>query len=210
MAVILGKKIGMTQIFNNEGVQIPVTVIEAGPVVVTQLKTNEKDGYEAIQIGFDEMKPHRMNRPLLKHFEKAGVTPRRRLTEVKVEKSADYTLGQEIKVDIFEAGQKVDITGTSKGKGTQGHIRRWNHGRGPMSHGSKFHRLNGSHGASSTPARVFKGLHGPGRMGYETVTIQNLQIVRVDVDRNLLLVKGAVPGPKKGIVRIKSTVKNTK
>lgn len=210
MKAILGRKIGMTQIFNEVGNQVPVTVIECGPVVVTQIKTAEKDGYEAVQIGFDELKESKVNKPMLGHFKKAGVKPQRRLQEFKPEDLANYTLGQELKADMFTKGDRVDIVGISKGKGTQGHIRRWNHSRGPMSHGSKFHRLSGSKGASSTPGRVFKGYHGPGRMGHEQVTVQNLEIILVDAERNLLLVKGAVPGPKKGILTIKSTVKVNK
>lgn len=210
MKAILGRKIGMTQLFDEAGNQVPVTVIECGPAVVTQIKTLEKDGYEAVQIGFDEMKESRMNKPALGHFKKAGVTPRRRLKEIKVDTIADYSLGQELKADVFAKGDRVDVSGLSKGKGTQGHIRRWNHSRGPMSHGSKFHRLSGSKGGSSTPGRVFPGYHGPGRMGYENVTVQNLEVVLVDADRNLLLLKGAVPGPKKGIITIKSSVKATK
>lgn len=209
MAVLLGRKIGMTQVFNDNGRQIPVTVMEAGPVYVTQIKTEEKDGYNAIQLGFGELKKNRMNKPLEGHFKKAGTEPLKRLIEMRVDDVSGYELGQEIKADIFSAGDMIDVSGLSKGKGTQGHIRRYNHSRGPMSHGSKFHRLHGSRG-SIAPSRVFKGVHGAGRMGYEQVTVQNLEVVRVDAERNLLLVKGAVPGPKKGIITMKTTVKNNK
>lgn len=210
MAVLLGRKIGMTQVFDDNGVQIPVTVMEAGPVYVTQIKTEEKDGYNAIQLGFGELRKNRMNKPLEGHFKKAGTDPLKRLVEMRVEDTSEFSLGQEIKADIFAQGDMIDVTGISKGKGTQGHIKRYNHSRGPMSHGSKFHRLHGSRGSSATPSRVFKGVHGAGRMGYEKVTVQNLEIVRVDAERNLLLVKGAVPGPKKGIITMKTTVKNNK
>jgi len=210
MKAMIGRKIGMTQLFDDKGVEVPVTVIECGPAVVTQIKTQEKDGYQAVQIGFDEMKESRMNKPALGHFKKAGVSPRRRLKEVKVDDVSQYSLGQELKADVFAKGDYVDISGKSKGKGTQGIIRRWNHGRGPESHGSKFHRTPGARSGSSTPGRVFKGQRGPGRMGYVNVTVQNLEVVLVDPERNLMLVKGAVPGPKKGIITIKSTVKMNK
>lgn len=210
MKAMIGRKIGMTQLFDESGNQVPVTVIECGPAVVTQIKTREKDGYEAVQIGFDVMKESRMNKPALGHFKKAGVAPRRRLKEYPVDDVTQYTLGQEFKADVFAKGDYVDISGISKGKGTQGMVRRWNHGRGPESHGSKFHRTPGARSASSTPGRVFKGQRGPGRVGYKNVTVQNLEVVLVDADRNLLLVKGAVPGPKKGIITIKSTVKVNK
>jgi large subunit ribosomal protein L3 len=208
--MILGKKIGMTQVFNEDGVLTPVTVVEAGPVVVTQIKTVETDGYNAIQVGFADQKAQRVNKPLKGHFEKAGVTPKRLLAEFRVEDTEAYTVGQEIKADVLEAGMMVDITGTSKGKGTAGTIKRHNQSRGPETHGSKYHRGPGSLGAASYPARVIKGMNMAGHMGHETVTVQNLEIVRVDAERNIVLVKGAVPGPRGGFVSFKKTVKNNK
>ncbi|RKD25440.1 large subunit ribosomal protein L3 [Caminicella sporogenes DSM 14501] len=210
MKGILGKKIGMTQVFTEEGNVVPVTVVQAGPVYVTQIKTEENDGYKAIQVAFEDKKSKRVNKPVKGHFEKAGVTPKKYIREFRVEDTSAYSLGQEIKVDIFEVGEKVDVVGTSKGKGTQGPIKRHNQGRGPMSHGSKYHRGVGSLGASSFPSRVFKGQTMAGRMGNERVTIQNLEIVRVDTERNLILIKGAIPGPKGGMVIIKEAVKNSK
>lgn len=210
MKGLIGKKIGMTQIFTEEGVVIPVTVVEAGPNLVTQIKTMENDGYTAIQVGFEDKKNNRVNKPVKGHFEKAGVTPKRIVKEFIVEDASGYNLGQEIKADIFEEGMKVDISGTSKGKGTQGTIKRHNQSRGPETHGSKYHRGPGSLGASSYPARVFKGMNMAGRMGNEKVTVQNLEVVRVDTDRNLLLIKGAVPGPRGGIVTINQAVKGVK
>jgi len=210
MKGIIGKKIGMTQIFTEEGNVIPVTVVEAGPIYVTQVKTEENDGYKAIQVAYEDKKSKRVNKPMKGHFEKAGVAPKKHIREFRVEDTNAYSLGQEIKVDIFEAGEKVDVVGTSKGKGTQGPIKRHNQGRGPMSHGSKYHRGVGSLGASSYPSRVFKGQTMAGRMGNERVTIQNLEVVRVDSERNLLLIKGAIPGPKGGIVTIKEAVKDSK
>lgn len=207
MRQITGRKIGMTQIFLEDGNVVPVTVVEAVPNVITQVKTMENDGYEAIQIGFEDHKAHRVNKPAKGHFEKAGVTPKRMLQEIRLDSIEGREVGQEIKVDIFEAGDNVDVFGTSKGKGTQGPIKRHNQSRGPETHGSKYHRGPGSLGASSFPSRVFKGMKMAGRMGNERVTVQNLEIVRVDADRNLLLIKGAIPGPKKGIVTIKETVK---
>ena len=193
MKAILGKKIGMTQIFSPEGKAIPVTVIEAGPCTVIQTKTNDTDGYEAIQIGFDEIKEVRANKPQKGHFAKAGVTAKRFLKEFRLEDAESYTLGQEIKADVFAAGDKVDATAKSKGKGFQGAIKRHGQSRGPMAHGSKYHRHAGSNGACSDPSKVFKGKHMPGHMGNVQVTVQNLEIVRVDTENNLLLVKGAVP-----------------
>lgn len=210
MKGLIGKKIGMTQIFTEEGVVIPVTVVEAGPNLVTQIKTMDNDGYTAIQVGFEDKKNNRVNKPVKGHFEKAGVTPKRIVKEFIVEDVSEYNLGQEIKADIFEEGTKVDISGTSKGKGTQGPIKRHNQSRGPETHGSKYHRGPGSLGASSYPARVFKGMKMAGRMGNEKVTVQNLEVVRVDTDRNLLLIKGAVPGPRGGIVTINQAVKGVK
>ncbi|WP_053955644.1 50S ribosomal protein L3 [Inediibacterium massiliense] len=207
MKGILGKKVGMTQIFTEEGSVIPVTVVAAGPVYVTQVKTGETDGYNAIQIGYEDKKENKANKPEKGHFAKANVAPKKYVQEFRVENGADYTIGQEIKADIFAEGSKIDITGISKGKGTQGPIKRHNQARGPMAHGSKYHRGPGSLGASSYPSRVFKGMKGAGRMGNEQITIQNLEVVRVDVERNILLIKGAIPGPKGGVVTIKESVK---
>lgn len=201
---ILGKKIGMTQIFTEEGKVIPVTVIEAGPCYVVQKKTDEVDGYTAYQIGFADAKPKHVNKPLKGHFDKAGVELKRNLKEVQFDD--EYNVGDEIKADIFNEGDTVDVIGTSKGKGYAGVIKRWNFSRGPMAHGSKFHRAPGSLG-SVDPARVFKGKKMSGRLGGDRVTIQNLEVVRVDADRNLILVKGSIPGPKKSIVAIRQAVK---
>ncbi|BEP30127.1 50S ribosomal protein L3 [Helicovermis profundi] len=209
MNTILGRKIGMTQIFNEDGTVVPVTVVEAGPLKVIQIKTLENDGYTAIQVGFGKKK-NKVNKPTKGHFEKAGVELMRHLAEIRVDDVSGYTLGQEIKADIFEAGMKVDASGTSKGKGTQGPIRRWNQSRGPETHGSKHHRLKGSIGAASYPGRVIKGTHMAGKMGNEKVTIQNLEVVKVDADKNLLLIKGAIPGPKGGLLRIQKAIKASK
>lgn len=206
MKDILGKKIGMTQIFTEEGNVIPVTVIEAGPLKIIQKKTQERDGYNAIQVGFEDRKENRMNKPLKGHFDKSEVEYKRYIKELLVEDSNEFDVGQEIKADIFQEGDKVDISGISKGKGTQGVIKRYNHSRGPETHGSRHHRTPGARAAASDPGKVFKGSKGAGRMGNEKVTVQNLEIVRVDVDRNLLLVKGAVPGPKGGLLTLKETV----
>ncbi len=210
MKGILGKKLGMTQLFDENGVVIPVTVVEAGPIVVTQIKTEEADGYKAVQVGYLEKKEKHSNQPMKGHFAKAGVELKKHLREFLVDNTEDYQLGQEIKVDVFEAKDHVDVIGTSKGKGTQGSIKRHNYSRGPESHGSKSHRVAGARSAGSYPARVFKGRKGSGKMGNERVTVQNLEIVRVDVDKNLLLIKGAIPGPKGGLVTIKETVKVSK
>lgn len=207
MNTILGKKVGMTQIFSETGAAIPVTVIEAGPVSVTQVKTTDTDGYEAIQIGYADEKEHRVSKPMKGHFEKAGVAAKKYVQEVRVENAADFQLNQEFTVEIFEAGKKLDITGISKGKGTQGNIKRHGHHRGPMSHGSKHKRLAGGLAAGTYPSRVFKGNAGPGRMGRETVTIQNIELVKVIPERNVLLVKGSVPGNKGGLLRISYAVK---
>ena len=207
MKTLLGKKVGMTQIFTEDGVVVPVTVIEAGPEVVTQIKTVETDGYSAVQVAFGDTKPHRVNKPLTGHFEKAGVEVKKHLAEFTVEEGETYELGQVITVADFEEGIKVDVTGTSKGKGTQGNIKRHGHHRGPMSHGSKFHRHQGSNGSSSDPSHVFKGKGMPGHMGAKRVTTQNLEIVRVDADKNLILVKGSMPGSKKALITLKETVK---
>jgi len=207
MKALLGRKLGMTQIFNEEGKAVPVTVIQAGPCVVVQTKTAKTDGYEAIQVGFGEQKESRVIKPLKGHFTKAQVKPLRFLREFRLENAADYKVGQEIGADIFQAGDQVDVSGISKGKGFAGGIKRHNFSRGPMAHGSKYHRRSGSLGALG-PNRVFKGRKMPGRMGFDKVTVQNLQIVKVDKERNLILVKGAIPGPKKALVTIKASVKS--
>ena len=207
MKAILGKKIGMTQIFAETGEVIPVTVIQAGPEVVTQIKTVETDGYNAVQVGFEDQKAHRVNKPLTGHFEKSGAPLKKHLAEFRVEDGETYELGQVITVADFEEGKKLDITGTSKGKGTQGNIKRHGHHRGPMTHGSKHKRLAGALAAGTYPSRVFKGNAGPGRMGRETVTVQNVVLAKVDTDRNLMLVRGAVTGGKGSLVRIQYAVK---
>ena len=205
---ILATKVGMTQIFNEDGVLTPVTVLQAGPCVVTQIKTVENDGYEAVQVGFMDKREKLVNKPLKGMFDKAGVSCKRFIREFKFENTADYAVAQEIKADIFAAGDKVDATAISKGKGFQGAIKRHNQHRGPMAHGSKFHRHAGSNGACSDPSKVFKGKGMPGHMGAKRITVQNLEVVRVDAENNLLLVKGAVPGPKKSLVTIKESVKS--
>ena len=204
---IIGKKIGMTQIFNENGKMIPVTVVEAGPCVVVQKKTTEKDGYEAIQVGFGEIREKLVNKPAKGHFAKAGVSLRRTLKEFKLENASEYEVGQEIKADVFAVGDKVDVSGISKGKGFQGVIKRWNAQRGPMSHGSKFHRAPGSMGASSDPSRTFKNKRMPGHMGSVNTTVLNLEVVKVIPEKNLILIKGGIPGPNKGTVVIKDTVR---
>ena len=204
---ILAEKIGMTQIFDEDGTVTPVTVLLAGPCVVTQVKTLEKDGYEAVQVGFEDKRETLVNSPDRGKFDKADIPYKRYIKEFRFENSSEYSVKDEIKADIFEAGDKVDVTATSKGKGYQGAIKRYGQHRGPMAHGSKYHRHAGSNGSASDPSRVFKGKHMPGHMGSEQVTIQNLKIVRVDAEDNLILVKGAVPGPKKGLVVIKEAVK---
>ena len=200
----------MTQIFNDDGVLTPVTVLQAGPCVVTQVKTQENDGYSAVQVGFGDKREKLVNKPMKGQFEKAGVSCKRFVREFKLDGAEEYTLGQEIKVDVFEAGDKVDATATSKGKGFQGAIKRHGQSRGLMGHGSKFHRHAGSNGAASDPSKVFKGKKMPGQMGNKKITVQNLEVVKVDAENNLLLVKGAVPGPKKSLVTIKETVKTVK
>ncbi|MCU6762213.1 50S ribosomal protein L3 [uncultured Roseburia sp.] len=220
---ILATKVGMTQIFNEDGVLIPVTVLQAGPCYVTQIKTVENDGYSAVQVGFVDKKEkvvskdatgkkevrnrHGVNKAEKGHFDKAGVSGKRYVREFKFENAADYKLADEIKADIFAAGDKIDATAISKGKGFQGAIKRFGQHRGPMAHGSKFHRHQGSNGACSSPSKVFKGKGMPGHMGSKKITVQNLEVVRVDAENNLLLIKGAVPGPKKSLVTIKETVK---
>ena len=208
MKSIMGKKIGMTQIFDENGVMIPVTVVEAGPVVVTQIKTEETDGYNAVQVGFGEVKEKHVNKPMKGHFAKAGVALKKHVKELRPEDGAEnYSLAQEIKVDIFEVGEKIDVTGISKGKGFQGSIKRHGQSRGPETHGSHYHRAPGSMGSASDPSKVRKGKKLPGHMGHTRVTIQNLEVARVDAEKNLILIKGAIPGPKKGLVVIKTAVK---
>ena len=204
---ILATKVGMTQIFNEDGVLTPVTVLQAGPCVVTQVKTVENDGYAAVQVGFVDTREKLVNKAEKGHFDKAGVAYKKFVREFRLENAAEYAPAQEIKADIFAAGDKIDATAVSKGKGFQGAIKRLGQHRGPMAHGSKFHRHQGSNGACSSPIRVFKGKGMPGHMGCVKVTVQNLDVVRVDADKNLILVKGAVPGPKKALVTIKETVK---
>ena len=204
---IIAKKIGMTQIFAESGEMIPVTVLEAGPCVVTQVKTVDNDGYSAIQVGFEDRKESRVNKPTKGHFDKAGVSYKRIVKEFRFDNSESYEVGQEVKADIFEAGDKVDVSGISKGKGFQGNIKRHNQSRGPMAHGSKYHRRPGSMGMASFPGRVFKNKKLPGQMGNVNVTVQNLEIVRIDLEDNLILIKGAVPGPKKAILTIREAVK---
>ena len=220
---IIGKKIGMTQIFDEAGKVIPVTVVEAGPCVVVQKKTAENDGYEAVQVGYGEAKErittvdksgkklvahrHGVGKAMKGHFDQAGVPVKKHVQEFKFENASDYKLGEEIKADIFAAGDKIDATAVTKGKGFQGAIKRHGQHRGPMGHGSKFHRHQGSNGSSSDPSRVFKGKGMPGHMGSVQVTIKNLEVVRVDADKNLILVKGAIPGPRKGLVTLKETTK---
>ena len=204
---IIGKKIGMTQIFDEAGKVVPVTVVEAGPCVVVQKKTVENDGYSALQLGYGDVKVQRVNKPMKGHFDKAGVAYKRYVREFRFENAEEYSVKDEIKADIFAAGDKIDATAISKGKGFQGAIKRHGQHRGPMAHGSKFHRHQGSNGSATTPGRVFKGKGMPGHMGSVRVTVQNLEVVKVDTENNLLLVKGSVPGPKKSLVTIKETVK---
>ena len=207
---ILATKVGMTQIFNEDGVLTPVTVLQAGPCVVTQVKTEDNDGYKAVQVGFVDKREKLINKPMKGHFDKAGVSYKRYVREFKFENAEEYAVAQEIKADIFTAGDKIDATAISKGKGFQGAIKKTGQHRGPMAHGSKFHRHQGSNGACSDPSKVFKGKGMPGHMGHKQITVQNLEIVKVDVENNLLLVKGAVPGPKKALVTVKETVKSGK
>ncbi|MGL4797220.1 MAG: 50S ribosomal protein L3 [Paraclostridium sp.] len=209
MKGILGKKLGMTQIFTEAGNVIPVTVVEAGPVVVTQIKTTEKEGYNAVQVGYGDAKEKSLNKPQKGHLAAANVL-KKHLKEFRMDSVEGYTVGQEIKADIFAAGEKIDVTGTSKGKGFQGPIKRHGQSRGPESHGSRYHRRPGSMGACSFPGRVFKNKKLAGHMGSVTVTVQNLEVVRVDADKNLILVKGAIPGPKGSVVTVKEAVKASK
>ena len=204
---IIAKKIGMTQIFSEDGSLIPVTVLQAGPCYVTQVKTIENDGYEAVQVGFDDVREKLVTKPVKGHLDKAGVQTLKFMKEFKFENASEYKLGQEIKADIFEAGDKIDVTGKSKGKGFQGAIKRHGQSRGPMAHGSKYHRHAGSNGACSDPSKVFKGKKMPGQMGHVQITIQNLEVVKIDAENNVILVKGSVPGPKKSLVTLKAAVK---
>ncbi len=204
---LVGKKVGMTQIFDEAGKVIPVTVIEAGPCVVAQVKTVETDGYDAVQLGFGEVKETKLNKPEKGHFAKAKVANKKHLREFRLDSLEGMTVGTELKADVFAAGDHVDIQGTTKGKGFQGVIKRHGQSRGPMGHGSMYHRRPGSMGSTSTPGRVFKGKKLPGHMGVQTVTIQNLDVVRVDLDKNVILVKGSVPGAKGAILKIKASVK---
>ena len=206
---ILGKKIGMTQLFDQGGNVIPVTVIQAGPCPIIQKKTTATDGYNAIQVGFEKQKEQRLSNPLRGHFKRANVAPTRYLAELRLDSIDEYQVGQELRADIFEVGDRVDVIGTSKGKGTAGSIKRHNQRRGPMSHGSHYHRGPGALG-SVDPAKIFKGRKLPGRMGSERITVQNLEVVQVDKERNLLLVKGSMPGIRGSLLRIKDSVKNRK
>ena len=210
MKALIGRKIGMTQIFDDEGHVIPVTAIEVGPCVITQIKTVEQDGYTAVQLGFGDVKENKLTKPAKGKFDKANVTPKKHLKEFRVDSVEGMNVGDELKADTFAAGDKVDVQGTSKGKGFQGVIKRWGQHRGPMGHGSMYHRRPGSMGPTSTPGRVFPGKHLPGHMGDVTVTVQNLEVVKVDLDKNVILVKGSVPGAKGAILRVKSSVKTKK
>lgn len=210
MKAILGKKLGMTQVFTEQGEVVPVTVLESADMVVVQKKTEEKDGYNAIQVGFGSVKIKNVVKPKKGHFDKSKVEPKRFLREFRVDNIDDYEVGQKIGVDIFQVGEKVDVSGISKGKGFQGPIRRHGHSRGGMSHGSKFHRLRGSLGASAGVGKVVKGTKAHGHMGNEKVTVLNLEVVRVDADKSVILLKGAVPGPKKGLVKIREAVRKSK
>ncbi len=212
MKTIIGRKVGMTQIFDEKGLVIPVTVIEAGPCPVVQIKTVETDGYDAVQLGFGTIKENKVNKPDNGHFKKVGVKAVKHLREFRAcqECLAEVKVGDEIKVDAFETGEKVDVQGITKGKGFQGVIKRHGQSRGPMGHGSMYHRRPGSMGSTSTPGRVFKGKKLPGHMGVEKVTVQNLEIVKVDLDKNAILIKGSVPGNKGSILKIRKTVKASK
>ncbi len=205
---IIGKKVGMTQIFDDQGLVVPVTVIEAGPCTVTQVKTVETDGYNSIQLGYGEVKEKHVNKPLKGHFAKSKLALKKHLREFRVDSTEEAKVGDEIKADVFAQGDKIDVQGTTKGKGFQGVIKRHGQHRGPMGHGSMYHRRPGSMGPTSTPGRVFKGKKLPGHMGCQTVTIQNLDVVRVDMDKNVILVKGSVPGPKGAILKIRKSVKS--
>ena len=205
---LIGKKVGMTQIFDEQGKVIPVTAIEAGPCTVVQVKTVETDGYNAIQLGFGDVKEHKVIKPVKGHYTKVNLTPKKHLREFRVDNTAEVKVGDELKADTFAVGDKLDIQGTSKGKGFQGVIKRHGQSRGPMGHGSMYHRRPGSMGSTTTPGRVFKGKRLPGHMGHVTVTIQNLEVVRVDLDKNVVLVKGSVPGANGAILKLKTSVKS--
>jgi large subunit ribosomal protein L3 len=204
---IIGRKVGMTQIFDEAGKVIPVSVVLAGPCVVTQKKTVEKDGYSAIQVGYEDIREKLVNKPLKGHFAKPGISPKRFLKELRIKDADKFNVGDVLKADVFASGEKVDVAGVSKGKGYQGVIKRWNAKRGPTTHGSKYHRAVGSMGASSFPSRTFKNKHMPGHMGNVNVTVQNLEVVKVVPEKNLILIKGGIPGPRKGLVFIKDSVK---
>ena len=204
---LIGRKIGMTQIFDAEGKVIPVTAIEVGPCTVVQIKTKEQDGYEAVQLGFADVKESKLNKPELGKFAKAKLTPKKYLREFKLDSIEGLNVGDELKADVFEIGDKLDIQGTSKGKGFQGVIKRHGQARGPMGHGSMYNRRTGSMGPTSTPGRVFPGKKLPGHMCDVTVTIQNLEVVKIDLDKNVILVKGSVPGAKGSILKVKSTTR---
>lgn len=207
MKTIIGKKVGMTQIFDEHGKVIPVTVIEAGPCVISQVKSVETDGYNAIQLGFGDVKESKVNKPIKGHFAKAKIAPKKHLREFRVDSVEGVEVGTEVKADTFVAGDKIDVQGTTKGKGFQGVIKRHGQSRGPMGHGSMYHRRPGSMGPTSTPGRVFKGKKLPGHMGHVTVTIQNLDVVKVDMDKNVILLKGSVPGAKGAILKLRTSVK---
>lgn len=204
---IIGRKIGMTQIFDESGKVVPVSVVLAGPNVVVQKKVTEKEGYNSIQVGYEDVREKLVNKPLKGHFAKVNIPVKRFLKELRLENAETFNVGDVIKADTFNVGEKVDVSGVSIGKGYQGTIKRWNAHRGPMTHGSKYHRAVGSMGASSDPSRTFKNKHMPGHMGNVNVTVQNLEVVRVDADRNIILIRGGIPGPKKGLVMIKDSVK---
>ncbi|MCY6354721.1 50S ribosomal protein L3 [Clostridium sp. ZS2-4] len=204
---ILGRKLGMTQIFDENGRVVPVTVVEAGPCAVLQKKTEEKDGYNAIQVGFEDIREKLANKPKKGHFAKAGVSVKRIVREFRLDNIDEYEVGNEIKADIFAVGDKIDVSGISKGKGFQGTIKRWNMQRGPMSHGSKYHRAVGSMGAASAPSRTFKNKKMPGQMGNKKATVLNLEVVKIMAEKNVILIKGGVPGPNKGYIVIRNTVK---
>ena len=207
MKTIIGKKVGMSQIFDEHGKVIPVTVIEAGPCVISQVKSVETDGYNAIQLGFGDVKESKVNKPIKGHFAKAKIAPKKHLREFRVDSVEGVEVGTEVKADTFVAGDKIDVQGTTKGKGFQGVIKRHGQSRGPMGHGSMYHRRPGSMGPTSTPGRVFKGKKLPGHMGRVTVTIQNLDVVKVDMDKNVILLKGSVPGAKGAILKLRTSVK---
>lgn len=204
---IIGRKVGMTQIFDEAGKVIPVSVILAGPCVVVQKKTEDKDGYSAIQVGYEDVREKLVTKPVKGQFTKVNMVPKRFLRELRVENAGEFNVGDVLKADVFASGEKVDVSGVSKGKGYQGVIKRWNAHRGPTTHGSKYHRAVGSMGASSDPSRTFKNKKMPGHMGNVNVTVQNLEVVRVDAEKNIILIKGGIPGPRKGLVMIKNSVK---